>query len=193
MHWDLSIFSYVLLHSCPVAFLTDVTSTNYCWFMLPLHFSFWSSWRWCDKEKPWTRYIYFIISCWRKTHLESFLSVFNCVEVVYDIAGRGKVDLQAYLKQWQNEILKKEETIKDLPRINQVFWTMSGVLNEEANVGTESKESRLNRLSQHILVIVFPSSSLSSFSSPRRCTTFFTATQRRSLSTAPWRTWPAFC
>uniref|UniRef100_A0A665USS9 TBC1 domain family member 8B n=1 Tax=Echeneis naucrates TaxID=173247 RepID=A0A665USS9_ECHNA len=35
------------------------------------------------------------------------------------LAGRGKVDLQAYLKQWQNEILKKEETIKDLPRINQ--------------------------------------------------------------------------
>ncbi|XP_061558061.1 TBC1 domain family member 8B isoform X1 [Phycodurus eques] len=33
--------------------------------------------------------------------------------------GRGKVDLQAYLKQWQNEILRKEETIKDLPRINQ--------------------------------------------------------------------------
>uniref|UniRef100_A0AAQ5YRX0 TBC1 domain family member 8B n=1 Tax=Amphiprion ocellaris TaxID=80972 RepID=A0AAQ5YRX0_AMPOC len=32
---------------------------------------------------------------------------------------QGKVDLQAYLKQWQNEILKKEETIKDLPRINQ--------------------------------------------------------------------------
>uniref|UniRef100_A0AAQ4Q0E9 TBC1 domain family member 8B n=1 Tax=Gasterosteus aculeatus aculeatus TaxID=481459 RepID=A0AAQ4Q0E9_GASAC len=31
----------------------------------------------------------------------------------------GKVDLQAYLKQWQNEILRKEETIKDLPRINQ--------------------------------------------------------------------------
>uniref|UniRef100_A0A7N9AVZ4 TBC1 domain family member 8B n=1 Tax=Mastacembelus armatus TaxID=205130 RepID=A0A7N9AVZ4_9TELE len=29
------------------------------------------------------------------------------------------LDLQAYLKQWQNEILKKEETIKDLPRINQ--------------------------------------------------------------------------
>lgn len=29
------------------------------------------------------------------------------------------MDLQAYLKQWQNEILKKEETIKDLPRINQ--------------------------------------------------------------------------
>uniref|UniRef100_A0A8C7ZR44 TBC1 domain family member 8B n=1 Tax=Oryzias sinensis TaxID=183150 RepID=A0A8C7ZR44_9TELE len=32
---------------------------------------------------------------------------------------RGRIDLQAYLKQWQNEILKKEETIKDLPRINQ--------------------------------------------------------------------------
>uniref|UniRef100_A0A8D0ADX9 TBC1 domain family member 8B n=1 Tax=Sander lucioperca TaxID=283035 RepID=A0A8D0ADX9_SANLU len=36
-----------------------------------------------------------------------------------EIISRGKVDLQAYLKQWQNEILKKEETIKDLPRINQ--------------------------------------------------------------------------
>uniref|UniRef100_A0AAY4B1Q1 TBC1 domain family member 8B n=1 Tax=Denticeps clupeoides TaxID=299321 RepID=A0AAY4B1Q1_9TELE len=33
--------------------------------------------------------------------------------------GRGKVDLQAYLKQWQDEIQKKEESIKDLPRINQ--------------------------------------------------------------------------
>ncbi|KAL4630846.1 TBC1 domain family member 8B [Arapaima gigas] len=33
--------------------------------------------------------------------------------------GRGKVDLQAYLKQWQDELLKKEESIKDLPRINQ--------------------------------------------------------------------------
>lgn len=36
------------------------------------------------------------------------------------LSGRGRIDLQAYLKQWQNEILKKEETIKDLPRINQV-------------------------------------------------------------------------
>ncbi|MBN3288800.1 TBC8B protein, partial [Polyodon spathula] len=33
--------------------------------------------------------------------------------------GKGKVDLQAYLKQWQDELLKKEESIKDLPRINQ--------------------------------------------------------------------------
>ncbi|KAJ8266473.1 hypothetical protein GJAV_G00130820 [Gymnothorax javanicus] len=33
--------------------------------------------------------------------------------------GRGKVDLQAYLRQWQDELLKKEESIKDLPRINQ--------------------------------------------------------------------------
>lgn len=41
------------------------------------------------------------------------------------LTGRGKVDLQAYLKQWQNEILKKEESIKDLPRINQVIqWDM---------------------------------------------------------------------
>uniref|UniRef100_A0AAY4B1P1 TBC1 domain family member 8B n=1 Tax=Denticeps clupeoides TaxID=299321 RepID=A0AAY4B1P1_9TELE len=42
-----------------------------------------------------------------KLHLAVFLS------------GRGKVDLQAYLKQWQDEIQKKEESIKDLPRINQ--------------------------------------------------------------------------
>ena len=41
-----------------------------------------------------------------------------------NLTGRGKVDLQAYLKQWQNEILKKEETIKDLPRIDQVIQSM---------------------------------------------------------------------
>ncbi|KYO32839.1 hypothetical protein Y1Q_0009418 [Alligator mississippiensis] len=34
-------------------------------------------------------------------------------------AGKGKVDIQAYLKQWQDELLKKEENIKDLPRMNQ--------------------------------------------------------------------------
>uniref|UniRef100_A0A8C5SCB9 TBC1 domain family member 8B n=1 Tax=Laticauda laticaudata TaxID=8630 RepID=A0A8C5SCB9_LATLA len=34
-------------------------------------------------------------------------------------SGKGKVDIQAYLKQWQDEILKKEESIKDLPRMNQ--------------------------------------------------------------------------
>lgn len=39
--------------------------------------------------------------------------------------GKGKVDLQAYLKQWQDEILKKEESIKDLPRINQVDTPIS--------------------------------------------------------------------
>ncbi|KAL7979517.1 hypothetical protein Chor_004675 [Crotalus horridus] len=33
--------------------------------------------------------------------------------------GKGKVDIQAYLKQWQDEILKKEASIKDLPRMNQ--------------------------------------------------------------------------
>ncbi|MEE6496848.1 hypothetical protein FKM82_002506 [Ascaphus truei] len=33
--------------------------------------------------------------------------------------GRGKVDIQAYLKQWQDELVRKEESIKDLPRINQ--------------------------------------------------------------------------
>ncbi|XP_074770858.1 TBC1 domain family member 8B isoform X2 [Athene noctua] len=33
--------------------------------------------------------------------------------------GKGKVDIQAYLKQWQDELLKKEENIMDLPRMNQ--------------------------------------------------------------------------
>uniref|UniRef100_A0A8C0ZI65 TBC1 domain family member 8B n=1 Tax=Cyanistes caeruleus TaxID=156563 RepID=A0A8C0ZI65_CYACU len=32
--------------------------------------------------------------------------------------GKGKVDIQMYLKQWQDELLKKE-SIKDLPRMNQ--------------------------------------------------------------------------
>lgn len=36
------------------------------------------------------------------------------------LLGKGKVDIQAYLKQWQDELLKKEENIKDLPRMNQV-------------------------------------------------------------------------
>lgn len=34
--------------------------------------------------------------------------------------GKGKVDIQAYLKQWQDELFKKEENVKDLPRMNQV-------------------------------------------------------------------------
>ncbi|XP_054852200.1 TBC1 domain family member 8B [Eublepharis macularius] len=33
--------------------------------------------------------------------------------------GKGKLDIQAYLKQWQDELLKKEENVKDLPRMNQ--------------------------------------------------------------------------
>uniref|UniRef100_H3B9Y7 TBC1 domain family member 8B n=1 Tax=Latimeria chalumnae TaxID=7897 RepID=H3B9Y7_LATCH len=33
--------------------------------------------------------------------------------------GKGKVDLQLYLKQWQDELTKKEENIKDLPRMSQ--------------------------------------------------------------------------
>uniref|UniRef100_A0A8C5PSY8 TBC1 domain family member 8B n=1 Tax=Leptobrachium leishanense TaxID=445787 RepID=A0A8C5PSY8_9ANUR len=34
--------------------------------------------------------------------------------------GRTRIDIQAYLKQWQDELVRKEESIKDLPRINQV-------------------------------------------------------------------------
>uniref|UniRef100_A0A674NEU3 TBC1 domain family member 8B n=1 Tax=Takifugu rubripes TaxID=31033 RepID=A0A674NEU3_TAKRU len=56
-------------------------------------------------------------------HLMAFIEIFALLTKVYHLCvqrtGRGKVDLQAYLKQWQSEILKKEETIKDLPRINQ--------------------------------------------------------------------------
>ncbi|EMP35386.1 TBC1 domain family member 8B [Chelonia mydas] len=33
--------------------------------------------------------------------------------------GKEKIDIQVYLKQWQDELLKKEENIKDLPRMNQ--------------------------------------------------------------------------
>ncbi|KAG9478431.1 TBC1 domain family member 8B [Eleutherodactylus coqui] len=33
--------------------------------------------------------------------------------------GKGKIDIQAYLKQWQDELMRKEESIKDLPRMNQ--------------------------------------------------------------------------
>uniref|UniRef100_A0A4W3IKK2 TBC1 domain family member 8B n=1 Tax=Callorhinchus milii TaxID=7868 RepID=A0A4W3IKK2_CALMI len=34
-------------------------------------------------------------------------------------SGKGKVDVQSYLKQWQDELLRKEENIRDLPRIHQ--------------------------------------------------------------------------
>lgn len=44
------------------------------------------------------------------------------------LTGRGKVDLQTYLKQWQSELLKKEETIKDLPRINQVIQSIIALM-----------------------------------------------------------------
>uniref|UniRef100_A0A669Q4T9 TBC1 domain family member 8B n=1 Tax=Phasianus colchicus TaxID=9054 RepID=A0A669Q4T9_PHACC len=39
--------------------------------------------------------------------------------IYFSQIGKGKVDIQAYLKQWQDELLKKEENIKDLPRMNQ--------------------------------------------------------------------------
>ncbi|KAB5515409.1 hypothetical protein PHYPO_G00249990 [Pangasianodon hypophthalmus] len=38
--------------------------------------------------------------------------------------ARGKVDLQEYLKQWQDELQKKEENIKDLPRIKQAEFVL---------------------------------------------------------------------
>lgn len=46
--------------------------------------------------------------------------VFHALSVSLSLSGRGKIDLQEYLKQWQDELQKKEENIKDLPRIKQV-------------------------------------------------------------------------
>ncbi|XP_057218001.1 TBC1 domain family member 8B isoform X2 [Triplophysa rosa] len=55
--------------------------------------------------------------------------------------GRAKVDLQEYLKQWQEDLQRREESIKDLPRINQVQFigltkTLYGVFH-----GDEEEES----------------------------------------------------
>ena len=43
-------------------------------------------------------------------------------------SGKGKVDIQAYLSQWQDELLKKEENIKDLPKMNQVWYFQRKIL-----------------------------------------------------------------
>uniref|UniRef100_A0A673LAW8 TBC1 domain family member 8B n=1 Tax=Sinocyclocheilus rhinocerous TaxID=307959 RepID=A0A673LAW8_9TELE len=55
--------------------------------------------------------------------------------------GRAKVDLQEYLKQWQEDLQRREGNIKDLPRINQVQFigltkTLYGVFH-----GDEEEES----------------------------------------------------
>lgn len=45
----------------------------------------------------------------------------NCIKMdVFCLSGRAKVDLQEYLKQWQEDLQRRDENIKDLPRINQV-------------------------------------------------------------------------
>uniref|UniRef100_A0A8C2F8W5 TBC1 domain family member 8B n=1 Tax=Cyprinus carpio TaxID=7962 RepID=A0A8C2F8W5_CYPCA len=61
--------------------------------------------------------------------------------VVFCPSGRAKVDLQEYLKQWQEDLQRREENIKDLPRINQVQFigltkTLYGVFH-----GDEEEES----------------------------------------------------
>ncbi|XP_055054926.2 TBC1 domain family member 8B isoform X1 [Misgurnus anguillicaudatus] len=55
--------------------------------------------------------------------------------------GRAKVDLQEYLKQWQEDLQRREENIKDLPRINQAQFigltkTLYGLFH-----GNEEEES----------------------------------------------------
>lgn len=52
--------------------------------------------------------------------MEAVLVCLLCLFIYFCQIGKGKVDIQAYLKQWQDELLKKEENIKDLPRMNQV-------------------------------------------------------------------------
>ncbi|XP_066515704.1 TBC1 domain family member 8B isoform X2 [Hoplias malabaricus] len=53
-----------------------------------------------------------------KLHLQSE-SAIDAVIRKSPEKGQGKIDLQEYLKQWQDELQKKEESIKDLPRIRQ--------------------------------------------------------------------------
>uniref|UniRef100_A0A673LBJ9 TBC1 domain family member 8B n=1 Tax=Sinocyclocheilus rhinocerous TaxID=307959 RepID=A0A673LBJ9_9TELE len=60
---------------------------------------------------------------------------------VFCPSGRAKVDLQEYLKQWQEDLQRREGNIKDLPRINQVQFigltkTLYGVFH-----GDEEEES----------------------------------------------------
>lgn len=50
----------------------------------------------------------------------SKLAVLIFVFIYFLFKGKGKIDIQAYLKQWQDELVRKEESIKDLPRMNQV-------------------------------------------------------------------------
>uniref|UniRef100_G3UFK8 TBC1 domain family member 8B n=1 Tax=Loxodonta africana TaxID=9785 RepID=G3UFK8_LOXAF len=40
-------------------------------------------------------------------------------KTIIDNPCKGKVDIQTYLNQWQEELFKKEENIKNLPRMNQ--------------------------------------------------------------------------
>ncbi|KAI5630288.1 TBC1 domain family member 8B isoform X3, partial [Silurus asotus] len=57
----------------------------------------------------------------------NFCCVYCCTGKKKDqqiVVSRGKVDLQEYLKQWQDELQKKEENIKDLPRINQAEFVL---------------------------------------------------------------------
>uniref|UniRef100_A0A8C2Q1D0 TBC1 domain family member 8B n=1 Tax=Cyprinus carpio TaxID=7962 RepID=A0A8C2Q1D0_CYPCA len=76
-------------------------------------------------------------------YISSLFAVFGAIEksVVFCPSGRAKVDLQEYLKQWQEDLQRREENIKDLPRINQVQFigltkTLYGVFH-----GTEEEES----------------------------------------------------
>ncbi|XP_056601131.1 TBC1 domain family member 8B isoform X2 [Triplophysa dalaica] len=75
-----------------------------------------------------------------KLHLQSDLTEDGVIRKCPE-KGRAKVDLQEYLKQWQEDLQRREENIKDLPRINQVQFigltkTLYGVFH-----GDEEEES----------------------------------------------------
>lgn len=72
------------------------------------------------------------------------------------LTGRGKVDLQAYLKQWQSEILKKEETIKDLPRINQAIKTMFDLMSVFFCLFVCRVKDLIHTIVQHIIFFFLP-------------------------------------
>lgn len=97
------------------------------------------------------------------------------------------MDLQAYLKQWQNEILKKEETIKDLPRINQSQFIQFSKTLYNIFHGDPEEES-LYRAVAHVTSLLLKMEEvgrrLQEPSSPSKTTVAPKATTAASLATA---------
>ncbi|TWW74915.1 TBC1 domain family member 8B [Takifugu flavidus] len=128
-YWKIK--SPALLHHDPSQAYLEQYQLGYHQFSLL--FSLLEPWSFCTAKGPLSLWIFRLIdenqdglvnfkefSCSLDTlYCGSFTNKLKFLFKLHLPPGRGKVDLQAYLKQWQSEILKKEETIKDLPRINQ--------------------------------------------------------------------------